>query len=619
MDSNEPAGFPTEVDPIADLPPLAEISRRNSTIVGWLALLLFAFLLGSFACTMNTTFYLRHAPFFDSCAYDNLMARIITTTRKEGILKAIAIGNTTNYLPWVETAVLTKLFPRLMTVTRTTGVWLQISWAVPMLLSLFIYFHVIRKLDGLISFACTILFVSLPVMYSANGGFSDFRMDLALYLFFSMTAVWFLATFDTDAWYPWILLGLCAGLTGLVRATSPVYLIVSLGPPLLVRLIVTKDRVPLLTKAAVAAVIAGAVCGWFFIVNFANLKYYYVDWNIDSHTNMTLAQASQHYEFVRVMHLGKPILWIAGTIGALIFLTQGFRRFEKRLRDPLTVLGDINWTALWIGAAPVCMLILQRAGLNPFVSMPTCFGVLMFLLMFDRRPSPAPRPAWLGMGMTAVVLIFLVRSALSGVAVHAAAPVGYLEGDMPSHRKVVDTMLLDAAAQKKTRLTFAGSTLMAFHSVGVQNVLIFEYGYKPYGGLLHRGESEVQFDQLFQPAAAVELRPLAPDAPKPKGTEPTPDELLAIQAVEEERINLLVTRANKELDYIVFPDEATLAVAEGSDARRNYANLITRRVRDRVLASGNWQPLGGPIRMSPNEVEQLYANRRAPVAPTTRP
>ncbi|CAN5492421.1 hypothetical protein BH10PLA1_BH10PLA1_04930 [soil metagenome] len=627
MDSPEPAGFPVEVANPVDLPPLASISRRNSAILGCLALALLVYLLGSFACAMNTAFYVLHAPFFDSCAYDNLLARIITTTRHEGILKAAAIGNSTNYLPWLETAVLTKLFPRVMTVTRTTGVWLQMTWVLPMLLSLFIYFHVIRKLDALMSFAITVTFVCLPVLFTANGGFSDFRMDLALYLFFSLTAVWFLATYDTDQLYPWVLLGISAGLTGLVRATSPVYLVVSLGPPLLVRLILSNDRKRLLIRAAVAAVIAGLVCGWFFILNFQNLRYYYVDWNIDAHTGMSLAQASQHYFFVKDMHLGKPILWFAGTFGAIIFVTQGMGVLERRLRRPLVLLADINWSALWIGVAPVSMLILQRAGLNPFVSMPSCFGILMFLLMFDARPSPAPRPAWLGAGMTVAVLIFLARSALSGVPVHAAQPVGSMEGDMPSHRQVINTVMADAAAKNKTHITFAGSTLMALHSTGVQNVLIFEYGFKPAGGVLVRKPIEFEFDNHFQPAAAVELRDLAPDAETVQIDKSQPPEAIAAaeakneaarRAVEEARISKLVDRANAGLDYIVFPDDRTVSFAE-TEVKRNYANVICRRLRDRVLAGGHWQPLGDPVHMSPNEVEQIYVNRHDAAPAATQP
>jgi hypothetical protein len=225
------------------------------------------------------------------------------------------------------------------------------------------------------------------------------------------------------------------------------------------------------------------------------------------------------------------------------------------------------------------------------------------------------------MGILGLVLAFLVRGALAGVLTHASDPVGPTETDMASYRKVIDTVLYDAGERNNTHVTFAGSTLIAFHSVGVQNVLIFEYGFRPYGGMLHRGKnSAVEFDQLFQPGAAVELRSLEPDAPKPKGAEPTPEELLAIKAVEEKRINKLVARANEELDYIVFPDDKTITFSETQFyARRNYSNLISRRVRDRVLASGTWEPLGGQIQISPNEVGQIYANRRGVPSPATQP
>jgi len=616
MDSTGTSPSAAQLETEQALPVLPEPSRRNSTLVGFFALIVLAFLLGLFACAMNRAFYVRHAPFFDSCAYDNLMANVISATRQHGLVKAIPVSMSTNYLPWLQTAVLTKWFPKMMLIERTTAVWLQMSWTVPLLLSLFVYFHIIRRLDGLTAFACTIPFVSFPVLFGANGGFSDFRMDLGLYLFFSLTAVWFLATYETDRWYPWIFLGLAAGLTGLERATSPVYLVASMGVPLVIRIIVSPKRLSILLKAAAAAVIAGLVCGWFFIANLTYLKYYYLDWNVDSKTNMSLWDASQHFFFVRDMHLGWPIMKMCLAVGVVIFLAAGPRAIGARLREPLKFLMSFNWVPLYIGLAPAAMLTVQRAGLNPFVSMPACFGILMFLLTLDANPIKRPRPAIIGVLLAATTMIFLVYTAIGGIAIHAADPGGMLEPTMASHHKVVDTILSEADARGQSNIVVAGTHLLGLHSIGLGNVFTFDYGFRPLDNQLIRKKTSVQLSSLYQPAAAVELRGLGPAPLEAKDLAKTitPDETLAL---EDARINELVLRANHSVDYLMVPDEETVKFAEGSDLRRNYANVICRRVRDRVLAGGTWEQVGQPILVSPKETVLIYANRHG--TPTTMP
>ena len=113
-----------------------------------------------------------------------------------------------------------RYFPASSRLRATTAVWLQVSWIFPLLVSLYYYFHILRRFDAAAAFAATLPFVALPVLFAYDGGLSDFRMDLGLYLFFGLAGTWFLATYHTEHWYPWIFLGIAAGLAGLERATA---------------------------------------------------------------------------------------------------------------------------------------------------------------------------------------------------------------------------------------------------------------------------------------------------------------------------------------------------------------------------------------------------------------
>jgi hypothetical protein len=71
----------------------------------------------------------------------------------------------------------------------------------------------------------TIPAIAFAAVFRANGGISDFRMDLALYIFFSLVMCWYLASYETRSWLSWVRSGVAIALCCWNRATSPVYLV----------------------------------------------------------------------------------------------------------------------------------------------------------------------------------------------------------------------------------------------------------------------------------------------------------------------------------------------------------------------------------------------------------
>jgi len=446
------------------------------------------------------------------------------------------------------------------------------------------------------AFAATLPFIAFPAVFDYNGGISDFRMDLSLYLFFGLTAVWYLATYETDRLYPWLLVGLAAGVACLARATAPVYLVVSLAPPLLVRLIVSPKRLRILAGAGAATLIMVLTCGWFFYRNGKYLYWYYVVWNTDANANLPIKEAARHYEFVWDA-LGPNIRTFCIAFGVIIFLTAGVRALGDRFRHPLRLLlKEINWTALYIGLAPVTMLVFRRAGLNPFVALPSCFGLMMFALTFDARRITRKRPEWLGWVLAAYSVIVLVSMGVNGLRRHVAEPV---EANMSSHRTIIDTMLGDADAHHVDRFTFAGTHLYYLHSASLSSVLMFDYGFELKDETLRRNNTTMIMDISFQPATRVDF-------------------IRATGNDDETKIKGMAKSANESIGYMIFPDEKTMVeVEEKPNLTVYFANVICRRLRDEVLATGKWELITGPVVVSPRETVLLYANRA--LIPSTNP
>ncbi len=618
MESAVNESIPASPVPAASLPvALAESAecrfRSRGAALGSLSLILLAYLIGVYANSLNREFYIHHSPFFDSCSYYNIMASTITTAREQGIYKSLPIKAATMCLPWLEVAVLAKFSPGLVPITRGTAIWIQITWLIPMLLSLFFYFYALRKHDALVSFAMTIPFVCPAVLWTASGGFSDFRMDMGFYFFFATTGVWFLATLETEKWYPWIVLGLVAGLTVLERATAPVYLAASFGPPMLIRLAFSRCRIKLLMRALVATAIVLMVSGWWFVVNGKYIYYYYHDWNRDSMTNMPFSEAIKHFDFTTT-DLGYYVRTACWWIGGIMLLTVTPRALGYRLRKPLQLLKNVNWTALWLGYAPTLMLVAQKSGLNQYVGLPAMFGLIMFPLAMDIRPLPSRRSVWVGVLFCGLTLCLLVNTALSGLQIHTAVPVAPMEAHMPAYKALCDRLIADATAHGKKTALFGGTQLMGLHSVGLGNVLIFDYGFAPLGNELFAGQGiQVQVDSRYQPAVPVEWV----DDTMPGDTPQAKVEWLLKH--QDEVIEKKAKDACDRVDYIVISNEASAKYAfESEQMRNNFANVTAPALCKRILELGHFEPLGGPIEFSKEEVITLYANRRPAATQPTK-
>jgi hypothetical protein len=549
--------------------------RRD--LIAILALTAITLAQGFYAAKLNVDFYKQHTPFFDSCSYSKQLAIVVSKTRRLGFAEGVKESLSGNVaLPFLEATLVGKWIAP----SRVMGVWLQSIWLIVLALSLYWYFAHYRHLDRWLAVLLALPFVSFARIYDWNGGLPDFRMDLSLYIFASLTAVWYLATYETESRVPWLLAGFSAMLACVARATAPVYLIVMLGPLLLVRLIAARGRrkallMNLLCMCLPVTISAGA----FLAYNFSYLYFYYVTWSPDANRHLPWSESVLHFSTAK-SHFGDALLWCALAAVAINFVC-------------IRKLQWLDWKPLWLALAAPLFLAWRGAGINPFVTMPAVFGVLMFACLPFLGTQPAARFLW---ARTAIGL------ALAGGAVACAADAGKPQmytgpsvTNMPGIRAMLDRATSDARARGFSRIEFIAPELGDCHSCMISNVLIYEYGAAPGdgkglyvpGGLTYHFPEELTFtasDELFW---------------KLNVAGNTRDEKLASV------VSMMVSQSP---DYLLLPDEKTLTWLE-HDRSFEYINLQTRSLMSRLLALNKWKSLGDPIEVDAHEKLEVFAPR----------
>ena len=462
--------------------------------------------------------------------------------------------------------------------SRIMQVWLQSVWMVALALSLYWYFARYRRHDPSLAILLVLPFISFPRIYDWTGGLPDFRMDLSLYIFTALTAVWYLGTYETESRVPWVFAGISAMLACLARATAPVYLLVMLGPLLAIRLATARGKRRAIMEnvlwMCVPVMIAIAA---FLAYNFSYLYFYYVTWSPDANRHRAVARKCDPFH-----HGG-----VARGTGAAV-VRAGCGRDQLRLCERW--FPRLDWRPLWLAVAPPLFLMVRGAGLNPFVSMPAIFGFFLFACVPFEGVQPVARFLW---GRVAVGIL------IAGGAIAAAASAGQPQlytglstTSMPGVRAVIDRASSDAISRGWPRVEMYAPMLGDFHSCSVSNVLTYEYGAIP------RDDKAMYIPRGLIYHFPMELTFMAPEELFWK--------INLHGNSEQERLKDAVSIVAASPDYLLLPDEATLEWLESARSG-HYINGKARELRSRLLAMGKWVRLGNPVRVGANESIEVFA------------
>jgi hypothetical protein len=255
------------------------------------------------------------------------------------------------------------------------------------------------------------------------------------------------------------------------------------------------------------------------------------------------------------------------------------------VRAPKSMAKRLPWRLAWLAASPALFLILRGAGLNPYVSMPCVFGVLMFAFFpwRDARGEEAVSRPVCALAVAACLLTAATAELphpLRGVSsTHAAAM-----------HSLIDRIVDDARARGLRDVYYGIPEIGDFHSCAFINTLIYDYrGRVESGGvLLPSGASLVFPDEAVFGASDVFL-----------WNRVVPGKTDAL------KMDYLVGAALARQRYLLLPDERGLEFLE---RKRSYdfCNLKVRELKRRLLATGRYALLGEPAEISAQEWIQVY-------------
>lgn len=534
------------------------------------AVLGFQISLGVYAAHLNKLFYSNFGPFYDSLSYWNTLATIHSTTDVGGFFTEIR--RSTVVYPWLVYALL-KPF---LNFARDSAVWIQVVASATMQLLLLYYFHAVCRRPAIVAFASSCVFSLIAAIFFFNGGLADFRMDLLQYFLFAAVMVNYLIARERLDWFWWALLGVNIGLLCLGRATSPVYLVL-IGVVLLgADLAFSATRLKVLVRYLVAVAIASLIAGWFFILNFDYLYYYYVVWNPDANARLPLAESFAHAWFVRD-HIGHRLL-------QLLLCVAAARLARELWFGGWRVLLALNWPPLLFSAASVGYLVLSGSGLNPFVSMLGASGIVLFMIEPIRNGTTRfPLLDYAIVAALAAGVWFNVRNAYRN---HTSTEV--VSSYIPRRQaiaEIVEAMASTAADRAPREVTYAVMYVGSLPQSAISNTLIYDYGYRPsQGGRVSRD------GKTFR-------------AVRHSGTGVTATEWNATRgATDEQKIAAIAQTLNADADFMIVPMEGARL------PRHIFTSRYWQAIHRETFSGGNWQRVMEPVVLS-NERIVLYRNR----------
>jgi hypothetical protein len=305
-------------------------------------------------------------------AYLNQLAIVMERVHTLGFWSAISpsYNQSTVFLPWFFGAFLAYFTEP----SRLLGIAIQ----TPLLALQFMMGYRYFKVTGLskwYSLLFSIPLISYPAIFSFNGGLNDFRMDLSQALIYGSFLASLMIARKGQKISEWVLVGFIVSLGCLFRATTPVYVFFVLSFTLILDL-KRQEIAFTLTRYSILSFVIILLSGWFYLLNFEHLHYYYFVWNTDANANLPIVESIKHLFFIRD-HLGYPLIF------ALVLAC--LYSFVKLSNNKNLTHINQNYVALFGSLVPILYLVISGSGLNPFVSIIAVPGLILFALSFSQN------------------------------------------------------------------------------------------------------------------------------------------------------------------------------------------------------------------------------------------
>lgn len=303
---------------------------------------------------------------------------------------------------------------------------------------------------------------------------------------------------------------------------------------------------------------------------------------------------------------------IYSLISGLIFFLWISFDFAKGNNHPkasrvfcLDFLGTLNWESLWLGISPLIFLIVRGAGLNSLVAMPSAFGIVMFLIdplvqnhrILSHQTKDFQISGFRLGGMhekllVSVVAVLFLLSSVKGLNYHINPDAGDRFKSMGQQTVILQSIMDDVKENQVSDFVYVTTSfLSSVHDCSLENILFFDYLANKV-----QGSQQIVFPPLgYPPQTFNRIHSLSDWQAIPVST-------------DTDKIDYLVKKANQDIDYLILPDEqSTVAIA----GKLPYVivNRHADEIRNRVLSSGIWIPIGDIIQTDNDESIQVYRNQ----------
>lgn len=483
------------------------------------------------------------------------------------------VKGSTVILPYILGAVAGIWLPA----SRDTAIWIQAPWVFFLMLSIYCYCRVILHAERSVAAVLAIPFACTNIAFQVNGGLSDFRMDYHLYLLYGCATVWFLMALYSISIKYWIISGIFCGLTCLSRATAPIYLIITFCPILLVFLLRNRQKIKeRIAGLMVMSAIAASISGWFYIVNIKYLYYYYAVWNVDAKANLPFRDSLNHFNYA-ITDTGIILVYSIFLVSIAVFTYNKIANGTK-----------FNWRhseTLFVAFAPAGFLAIKGAGLNPFVSMPSAFGILLVIISIPGVWSI--KSNYIKCAVFVIIIGACLQSAIPSIALHRSncGLQHYKQG----YIKILENIEIDAASHhlKEIKVGSVGGNYLSLDVL--YNILLFDRGFRgvreSVGNGVIKYNLSTPYSYIFAP---VEWRDIPGDT-------------------DLKKTDYIAKNALQSTDYLILPSQETIQYLEKKAIHLSINNHLSD-IYKKMISSNNWVAVSGNITITPQESYIIYRN-----------
>jgi hypothetical protein len=547
-----------------------------------------------YAQWLNSLYYQANGPFYDSMAYLDQLFRTWETSRDQGLIAGLqsSMGGTT-CLPFI----FIPPFADYVKPSRTLAIALQSSWVFLLYVSLAWFFIRHRRVGIALGLTLPLLFVSIAGIYHYNGGISDFRMDLQMYLCFGLSVVWFLIARSARTIGSWITLGVICGLTCLGRATAPVFLTLTLGPMLLAswftQHLTFKDvrRAVLYTSAACVS-----VAGWFYLLNWKHLHYYYFIWNLDANAHLPFSESARHFRYA-YSSTGTIIIGA----GLLLIIIRTISRWQipavesDQKASAAAWFHRVDWAILFPALIPAGFLMMRGAGLNPFVSMPSAFGIVLILVMLSQ---PWTLTGVKSASAACIIILGALGVAIGGIRSHTTPPP---YNKISGYKQAWSIITNHSSEHTSGDIKVTQLGLAYFCGQALLSHLTFDAHFPREKGCILVGDSRYDFSGA-----------------KNWGMLAAPAEWAKVPgASDEAKRTSIINLFKKDVSFLIIPTAATSEFLT-KHIGHNFINTKLPFLRDQILQDKAWEQAGDEFSVSEQEHYIILRNRNFFAVHTTQ-